>query len=68
MSSLTSVSQEPALVSVCLASGSRALGLVRDAEAFTLSVLASEQDGIAARFADPGRPAGLRSSPAYLTI
>jgi hypothetical protein len=50
--------RRPPLVSVCLASGSRTLELLRRADAFTLSVLASGQDDIAARFADRDRPAG----------
>jgi flavin reductase (DIM6/NTAB) family NADH-FMN oxidoreductase RutF len=58
VSSLTSVSREPALVSVCLADGSRALELVRAAGAFALSLLAADQDDVAEQFADPSRPAG----------
>ena len=57
VSSLASVSLEPPLVSVCLANGSRTLELVRDAKAFALSVLASDQDPLASRFAD-SRSAG----------
>ncbi len=44
-------------MSVCLANGSRTLELVRDAKAFALSVLASDQDPLASRFAD-SRSAG----------
>jgi flavin reductase (DIM6/NTAB) family NADH-FMN oxidoreductase RutF len=58
VSSLASVSRSPALVSVCLANGSRTLELLRRAETFTLSVLASGQSDVAARFAARGRPSG----------
>jgi flavin reductase (DIM6/NTAB) family NADH-FMN oxidoreductase RutF len=58
VSSLASVSRNPALVSVCLANGSRTLELFRRADTFTLSVLASGQGDIAARFADRRRPPG----------
>lgn len=57
VSSLTSVSLRPPLVSVCLSNGSRTLELVSDAKAFALSVLASDQDPVASRFAD-SRPPG----------
>jgi flavin reductase (DIM6/NTAB) family NADH-FMN oxidoreductase RutF len=57
VSSLASVSLEPPLVSICLANGSRTLELVRDAKAFALSVLASDQDPLASRFAE-SRPSG----------
>lgn len=58
VSSVTSVSQDPALVSVCLANRSRALELLRDAQAFTLSILAADQARLALHFADGGRPTG----------
>lgn len=58
ISSLAAVSLEPALLSVCLANGSRTLDLLRDAGAFALSVLASDQDPLASRFADGERLAG----------
>jgi flavin reductase (DIM6/NTAB) family NADH-FMN oxidoreductase RutF len=57
-SSLASVSDEPALVSVCLRNGSRTLALVRRAGRFALSILAAGQEPLALRFADPLRPAG----------
>jgi flavin reductase (DIM6/NTAB) family NADH-FMN oxidoreductase RutF len=57
VSSVTSVSRDPALVSVCLANGSRTLKLLQSARAFTLSVLASDQDWLAVHFADTNRPA-----------
>lgn len=58
VSSFTSVSRTPPLISVCLANGSRTLDLVRDARSFALSVLASDQDDLAARFATAGRLTG----------
>jgi flavin reductase (DIM6/NTAB) family NADH-FMN oxidoreductase RutF len=58
VSSITSVSRDPALVGVCLANGSRTLDLVRSAQSFALSVLAADQDDLAARFAEAERPAG----------
>lgn len=58
VSSITSVSRDPALVSVCLRNGSRTLELLHHAESFSLSVLASDQGEIADRFADTGRPEG----------
>jgi flavin reductase (DIM6/NTAB) family NADH-FMN oxidoreductase RutF len=57
VTSVASVSMVPPLVSVCLANGSRTLEAVQRAEAFTLSILASSQDDLAARFADAKRPA-----------
>lgn len=57
-SSLASVSDDPALVSVCLRNGSRTLALVRRAGRFGLSILAADQEPLARRFADPARPAG----------
>jgi flavin reductase (DIM6/NTAB) family NADH-FMN oxidoreductase RutF len=58
VSSITSVSRDPALVSVCLANGSRTLELVSHADSFTLSVLASDQAEIAMRFASRTRQPG----------
>lgn len=58
VSSITSISLQPPLVSVCLANDSRALELVRSADAFVLSVLASDQKDLADRFASKGRPTG----------
>jgi flavin reductase len=60
VSSITAVSREPALVSVCLANGSRALDLLGHAGTFALSVLASNQSELAGRFATRGRPADPR--------
>jgi flavin reductase (DIM6/NTAB) family NADH-FMN oxidoreductase RutF len=58
VSSITSVSIKPALISVCLANDSRALQHVREADAFALSVLASDQEDLADRFAANDRPSG----------
>jgi flavin reductase (DIM6/NTAB) family NADH-FMN oxidoreductase RutF len=58
VSSIASVSRRPPLVSVCLATGSRTLELLGRADAFTLSVLASDQGDIVARFANRDRPTG----------
>jgi flavin reductase (DIM6/NTAB) family NADH-FMN oxidoreductase RutF len=71
VSSIASVSRRPPLVSVCLASGSRTLELLRRADAFTLSVLPSGQHDIAARFADPDRPVGaaeLADTPHHMSL
>jgi flavin reductase (DIM6/NTAB) family NADH-FMN oxidoreductase RutF len=56
--SLACVSRESALVSVCLGNESRTLDLLRHADGFTVSILASGQEWVAARFADGRRPAG----------
>ena len=58
VSSLTSVSRTPALVSVCLENGSRTLGLVKTAKSFALSLLASDQEEVADRFAELERSTG----------
>ena len=59
VSSFASVSREPALVSVCVANGSRTLDLLVHSTTFALSVLASDQREVAARFAEAERPPGL---------
>jgi flavin reductase (DIM6/NTAB) family NADH-FMN oxidoreductase RutF len=58
VSSFTSVSRKPALVSVSIANGSRTLAGLRSARAFTISILAAGQEEIAGRFAERSRPAG----------
>ncbi len=58
VSTIASVSREPALIGVSLANGSRTLELIGRAHAFTLSVLASGQHEFALRFADRRRSAG----------
>ncbi|WP_436498545.1 flavin reductase family protein [Actinokineospora sp. HUAS TT18] len=51
------LSREPALVSICLRRGSWVLGLIRDHGAFTVNVLASDQEAVARRFASRARGA-----------
>ena len=58
VSSITSVSREPALISVCVANGSRTLAFLHNAQAFAVSVLAADQNELASHFADPARPSG----------
>jgi flavin reductase (DIM6/NTAB) family NADH-FMN oxidoreductase RutF len=58
VSSATAVSRQPPLLLVCLDNGSRVLVLVREAQAFALSFLASDQEHVAERFADPERAVG----------
>ena len=70
VSSLTSVSRRPALVSVCLKKCSRTLGLVEAAKSFAVSLLASDQEEVAKRFAEVGRSAGpaqFAGAPHYLS-
>jgi len=58
VSSVTSVSREPPLVSVCIANESRTLEQIRTVGAFAISVLAADQGELAGRFAAPDRSAG----------
>jgi flavin reductase (DIM6/NTAB) family NADH-FMN oxidoreductase RutF len=58
VSSVASVSKDPALVSVCLDSRFRSLARVREAGSFTLSILASDQHHLAEHFARSGRSDG----------
>lgn len=58
VSSITSVSRTPPLMSVCLSSGSRTLDLIRRAPYFSLSILAAGQSDVAVRFAAPDRDPG----------
>jgi flavin reductase (DIM6/NTAB) family NADH-FMN oxidoreductase RutF len=58
VSSITSISLQPPLISVCLANNSRALELVRTADTFVVSVLASDQKDLADKFASRTRPPG----------
>jgi flavin reductase (DIM6/NTAB) family NADH-FMN oxidoreductase RutF len=58
VSSTTAVSRQPPLVSICLASESRTLALLREAGNFALTFLASGQGAAARRFADALRPDG----------
>lgn len=52
--SLTSVSLEPPLVTVTLARSSRTHALVEQSQVFGVSILAADQDEVAARFAGHG--------------
>ncbi|SCF49715.1 NADH-FMN oxidoreductase RutF, flavin reductase (DIM6/NTAB) family [Micromonospora matsumotoense] len=58
VSSLSAVSRQPLLVAVCLGRWSTFTGLASAAGRFTVNVLAEHQAGVAAWFADPGRPSG----------
>lgn len=58
VSSITSVSRTPPLLSVCLSNGSRMLDLIRRTPTFSLSVLAADQPELAARFAAQDRGVG----------
>jgi flavin reductase (DIM6/NTAB) family NADH-FMN oxidoreductase RutF len=66
VSSFASLSLNPLLVTVSINRSSALLGYVRSAEAFAVSVLASDQQQVAAYFATPGRtpePAGFATVP-----
>jgi flavin reductase (DIM6/NTAB) family NADH-FMN oxidoreductase RutF len=58
VSSFSLVSQDPMLIGLSLADGSRALRLLRDAGSFALSALADDQGDVGTRFADGNRPDG----------
>ena len=55
VNSLTSVSLEPPLLLVCLASGTRTADVVATRGAFTVNLLAAQQGAASDRFARPGR-------------
>jgi flavin reductase (DIM6/NTAB) family NADH-FMN oxidoreductase RutF len=66
VSSFASLSLNPLLVTVSINRSSPLLDYVRSAEAFAVSVLASDQQQVAAYFAAPGRrpePAGFATVP-----
>jgi flavin reductase (DIM6/NTAB) family NADH-FMN oxidoreductase RutF len=66
VSSFASLSLNPLLVTVSINRSSRLPGYVRSAEAFAVSVLASDQQQVAAYFATSGRspePAGFATVP-----
>jgi flavin reductase (DIM6/NTAB) family NADH-FMN oxidoreductase RutF len=66
VSSFASLSLNPLLVTVSINRSSRLLGYVRSAEAFAVSVLASDQQQVAGYFATSGRspePAGFATVP-----
>ncbi len=56
VNSFTSVSLEPLLVSVCLASRSRTLGAIREARRFAISILRADQREVAQAFATRAAP------------
>lgn len=58
ISSFSTVSRRPSLISICLANQSRTLKLLEAGGAFIVSVLAMDQDPVATRFADSSRPDG----------
>lgn len=58
VSSITSVSRTPPLLSICLSNGSRMLDLIRRAPDFSLSILAADQPDVATRFAASDRGLG----------
>jgi flavin reductase (DIM6/NTAB) family NADH-FMN oxidoreductase RutF len=57
VNSFSSVSLDPMLVLVCLASSSRGLELIEDAGGFGISVLSRSQEGVSRWFANRHRPA-----------
>jgi len=58
VNSFSSVSLDPMLVSVCLSQASRGFGLIEQAGAFAVNVLAAGQQDLSRWFADRSRPAG----------
>jgi len=58
VNSFSSVSLDPMLVSACLSQTSRAFGLIEQAGAFAVNVLAAGQQDISRWFASRHRPAG----------
>lgn len=57
-SAVSSLSLDPLLVLVCIERDTSMCQLVVDAGVFAVSILASDQQALSDRFADPGRPAG----------
>lgn len=55
----TSVSLDPPMVLCCVARTARMHEAILDARGFGVSVLSSEQEGVARYFASKGRPAGM---------
>jgi flavin reductase (DIM6/NTAB) family NADH-FMN oxidoreductase RutF len=58
VSSLTSVSRSPAVISICVANGTRTLDLIRRSDSFAVSVLAAGQESLAIHFASAERRPG----------
>ncbi|MFD3659483.1 flavin reductase family protein [Streptomyces sp. NPDC058659] len=65
--SFTSVCLDPPLVLVCVLRTAALHDLVLDEKAFAISVLAADQEHLARRFADRGRPRGEREFEAVDT-
>ncbi|MFI6422845.1 flavin reductase family protein [Streptomyces sp. NPDC050842] len=65
--SFTSVSLDPPLVLVCVVRTAALHDLVLDEKAFAVSVLSADQEHLARRFADRGRPRGAREFEAVDT-
>ncbi|MFJ3338662.1 flavin reductase family protein [Streptomyces sp. NPDC086766] len=65
--SFTSVSLDPPLVLVCVLRTAALHDVVLEEKAFAVSVLSAEQEPIARRFADRGRPRGAREFEAVDT-
>ncbi|MEQ1506122.1 MAG: flavin reductase family protein [Myxococcota bacterium] len=55
VSSFASVSLDPPLISVCLASGNRLVGMIERSRAFAVSILAHDQAAASQYFARSGR-------------
>lgn len=58
VSSITSVSRTPPLLSLCLSNGPRMLEMIRRTPRFSLSILAADQSDVATRFAAQDRGIG----------
>jgi flavin reductase (DIM6/NTAB) family NADH-FMN oxidoreductase RutF len=58
VNSFSSVSLDPMLVLVCLSQASRGIGLIEQAGAFAVNVLAAGQQDVSRWFANRHRPAG----------
>lgn len=55
VSSLSSLSLEPPLVSICLAAHNRLTGMIQASNGFSISILADDQEDVSNSFARPGR-------------
>ncbi|MDN3259817.1 flavin reductase family protein [Streptomyces sp. CSDS2] len=61
VNSVTSVSLDPPLVSICLRPQGRLARRIAQRQEFTLSFLAAEQQDVSEAFASPDRPVGLQA-------
>ena len=64
VSSFSSVSLDPPLVSVCINNGNRAAGMIEESGWFAVSVLSADQEDASNYFARPGR----LPSPGFVEI